>query len=92
MTVGITPSVQGPNRTNKAEEGQMLCLSRPIHILLPPATGVAGILRRLRLNQELHHQPLSPQTFGVRLNHTTAFLVIQPVESRSWDFLAFFTV
>lgn len=92
MTAGIIPSVQGLNRTKKAEEGQMLYLSRPIHILLPPATGVTGVLRRFRLSQELHHQPLSPQTFGFRLNYTTAFLVIQPVESRSWDFLAFFTV
>lgn len=66
----------------------MLCLSKPIHIL-PSTTRVPGVLRRSRLLQQLHQQPLHPQASGLRLNDTTiAFLVIQPAEGRSQVFLA----
>lgn len=66
----------------------MLCLRKPNHIL-PSTTGVPGVLRRSRLNQQLHQQPLHPQASGLRLNDiTTAFLVIQPAEGRSQVFLA----
>ena len=65
----------------------MFYLSKPIHSL-PSTTGVPGVLRRSRLNQELHQQPLHPQASGLRPSDTTAFLVIQPSEGRSQVFLA----
>lgn len=91
MWGGVIQSTERLNRT-KRDRASLLSLLELGH-LCSPALGhqPSWFLRRQTWTGTYTMGSPSPCAFGLGLNYTTGFQVLQFADSRSWDFLASIT-
>ena len=87
----IIQSVEGLNRTKRAEKGQNCSVWANTSILPCPQTWVLRVLKLSDSEQDIHHSPHNAQTFRPELNYTMGLHGSPLAVSRSWHFSACIT-